>query len=513
MSLLLGERASADIVRGGAARAVVEAVFDIGDSDELRAILEQQGIESVDGLLILRREVAAGGRSRAWVNGAASTVTLLGDLGRHLVDLHGQHEHQTLLRMDEQRRLLDAYAGVGELARDVRTAHSRVLELRARREELEQRRRDALQRADYLRFQVSEIEAAHLREGEEEQLNADSRRLEHSEELARLSSRLHQELYGADVSLSGRVAELRRVLDHLIRIDPSQQDAQELLDTARFNLEELGRRMGDYAADIEHDPARLDEIRRRQDLLYRLKAKYGPELSDVIRTGETAREELDLVDAGDVALADIERQEAAAVAALRDEAAKLTKGRKKAVGKIATEINAVMPDLGMTGGRFEVELEPLAEPTADGAERVRFLISLNAGFEPKELARVASGGEMSRVMLALKTVLARVDRIPTLVFDEIDAGIGGKVAVQVGAKLQEVSGNHQVFVISHLPQIASRAMHHLLVEKVEREGTTLTRVSELHDDDRVRELARMLGGDPESATSLRHARELLRNSA
>lgn len=509
LSLLLGERASADLVRAGADRAVVEGVFDVAERPDILDLLAEQGLEAEDGHLILRREVSASGRGRAWVCGAASTAAFVGELGRRLVDLHGQHEHQTLLRQDEQRAILDAYAESTALAEEVRAAHARLLECRRDLQELEQRRAAAEQRADLLRFQAEEIEAARLREDEEELLEAEARRLEHAEDLARLSGTLHQALYAAEDAVTERLGELRRTLDHLIRIDPGQADARELLESALYTLDELGRRMGEYAARIEHDPARLDEIRRRQDLLFRLRTKYGPTLADVIATGLRAREELDALDRSALDRRTLEKEEAEARAELERLAGELSARRAAAATRLAEEVGRILPELGLVGGRFEVALEALPEVGGAGAEAVEFRIALNAGFEPRPLARVASGGELSRVMLALKTILARLDRVPSLVFDEIDAGIGGVTANRVAANLRRVAECHQVFVITHLPQIAARADHHLRVEKLQTDGRTATRLTELAGEERVRELARMLGGDPDSAASLEHARELL----
>ncbi|MBI4543900.1 MAG: DNA repair protein RecN [Gemmatimonadetes bacterium] len=509
LSLLLGERASSEVVRAAAARAVVEGVFDVARQPTVLRLLAEHGLEAEEGLLFLRREVAAEGRNRAWVNGSAATAAFVGELGRQLVDLHGQHEHQTLLRPDEQRSILDAYAGSAELAAEVRAAHAALQRVRRQMEELERRRRETEQRADFLRYQVEEIESAAVREGEEEKLGEESRLLEHAEDLARFSGRLHQELYAEEDALTARLGELRRVLEQLLRIDPGQVEARELLETAYYNLEELGRRMGDYRARVEHDPGRLDEIHRRQDLLFRLKSKYGPTLADVIETGRRGREELDALDKVVFERRALEREDAAASARLHSQAAELSRRRAEAAQRLAAEIMAILPELGLPGGRFEVQRSPFADIGAEGAETIEFLVALNPGFEPRPLTRVASGGELSRIMLALKTILARLDRIPALVFDEIDAGIGGVVALQIGEKLRRVAGHHQVFVITHLPQIACRAEHHLRVEKVEREGTTLTRLTELEGEERVRELARMLGGDPHSTASLQHARELL----
>src|SRR5688572_823969 len=389
LSLLLGERASADTVRAGASKAVVEGVFDVAPPPAIAELLHQQGIESEDGLLILRREVVSEGRSRAWVNGAASTATLLSDIGRLLVDLRGQHEHQTLLRADEQRGILDAYAGALELSATVAAAHGRARAARERLAELERRRREAEQRADYLRFQVSETEAANLRAGEEEDLEIEAKRLEHADELARLATRLHDELYAGDRSTTTRLAELRRVLDHLVRIDASQADARELLESGYFALEELGRRMGDYAAGIDHDPERLNAARHRLDLLYRLKSKYGPTLEDVQAILASAKAELDLVDDADITRAELEQELSAANADLTTAAARLTERRAAAARQLSTDIMAVLPDLGMTSGRFEVGLDPLTEVSAHGAENVHFRVSLNAGFDPRELSRIA----------------------------------------------------------------------------------------------------------------------------
>src|SRR5690606_18779756 len=426
---------------------------------------------------------------------AASTAAFVGELGRRLVDLHGQHEHQTLLRQDEQRAILDAYAESTALAGEVRAAHARLLECRRDLQELERRRAAAEQRADLLRFQAEEIEAARLREDEEELLEAEARRLEHAEDLARLSGTLHQALYAAEDAVTERLGELRRTLDHLIRIDPGQADARELLESALYTLDELGRRMGEYAARIEHDPARLDEIRRRQDLLFRLRTKYGPTLADVIATRRRAREELDVLDRSALDRRALEKEEAEARAELERLGGELSARRAAAAARLAEEVGGILPELGLAV-RFEVALDPLPEIGAAGAESVEFRIALNVGFEPRPLARVASGGELSRVMLALKTILARLDQVPSLVFDEIDTGIGGVTANRVAANLRRVAECHQVFVITHLPQIAARADHHLRVEKLEADGRAATRLTELTGEERVRELARMLGGDP-----------------
>ena len=509
LSLLLGERASSEVVRPGSERATIEGVFDIGSDPSIRAVLDAHGIEPEDGLLILRREIAAEGRNRAWVNGAAATAALVGELGGRLVDLHGQHEHQSLLRAEEQRALLDAFADATEIAAELQDAHATLGRIDRELEEFDQRRREIEQRADFLRFQVGEIEAAEPRAGEEEDLEAELLRLEHSEDLIRDSGSLHEALYAAEESVTAQLGGLRRTLRRLLEIDASQTDAQDLLDTALYNLEELGRRMGEYAAAVEHDPGRLDAIRRRQDTLFRLKSKYGGTIADVLATLDSARDELERLERADLDRTTLDRERSEAALLVAERAAELTARRRGAAGELASRVAATLPDLGLPGARFVVALEPRETIAAHGAENVEFLVTLNQGFEPRPLRRVASGGELSRVMLALKAVLADVDQVPSLVFDEIDTGVGGAIGHRLGEKLRQVAARHQVFAITHLPQIASRADHHLRVEKEARRGIALTRVTPLRDDERVRELVRMLGGDPADAESVDHARRLL----
>lgn len=512
LSLLLGERASADVVRVGADRASVEGVFDVHARPDLRAWLDEHGFDAADDTLVLKREVALEGRNRAWINGSPATAGLIGEVGRWLIAFHGQHENQALLRREDQRSILDAYGDAHDALAEVADAHAAWRAARREVETLDRRRRDAAQRADFLRFQVEELEAARLRPGEEEELEDDARRLSHAEELMSLSDAVYQAVSGADRALLGQLATLRRSLDQLARIDPAEEEARQLFDTAYYALEELGSRMERYAAGVEHDPDRLENIRRRQDLLYRLKSKYGPTLAEVLETERAARAELDLIDSAEWELGQLQKREREAFATLAEAAQRLRAVRQRAAASLARETAAILPDLGMAGGRFAVELLPLAEPAAQGAEEVEFRVALNKGFALKPIAQVASGGELSRVMLALKTILARLDAVPTLVFDEVDAGIGGRVALQVGEKMRQVAHDHQVFAITHLPQIASRAHVHLLVEKTEGDGATATHVRLLSAEQRTEELARMLGGDPDSAVSREHARELLGRS-
>ena len=509
LSLLLGERASSDTVRTGAERAMVEAVFDVSTYPKLRAQLNDLGIEVEDGLLILRREVAAVGRNRAWINESPATARTVGELGRSLVDLHGQHEHQTLLRKDTQRHILDAFGEAEQDASAVEEAFGVLSKLEAQLKELQEHRRELASRVDFLRFQMRELEEADVQPGEEEALSEESGRLENSEELLGETTRIHAELYSAEGAVTEKVSALAQTLARLKEWDPALDGLHEELQEAYHALAEVGRDLSNYAGGLRHDPGRLEEVRSRLDLIHSLKRKYGPTSEDVIASRDRVRAELDEVEDGgwdeDTLAADVERTRSTLAAA----ATRLSEKRREAATRLEKEVEALLPDLGLPGGTFKVQMDTLPEVNSRGAESIEFLVSVNAGFPPTSLARVASGGELSRVMLTLKAILAQVDQVPTLVFDEIDAGIGGQVASLVAAKLKDVARYHQVFVVTHLPQLASRARRHLLVEKNEGEGLAETAVRGLTGDARVREIARMLGGDPESETSRDHAREML----
>lgn len=509
LSLLVGERASAQLVRKGAERAVVEAVFDVSGRKGLEEKLEKGGFPSEDGLLILRREVASEGRNRAWVNGSPATASAVGELGDRLVDIHGQHEHQSLLRASEQRNILDVYGGFEDLSAAVRRLHLEVGGLKKRVQERKTRARELEARADFLRFQLEEIQSGKLEVGEEKSLEEEGRRLEHARELAAGARELHEGLYAGEGSVSDQVDALRDLLGKLVRKDPTLQDATGSLAEAFHILAETGQRMGSYADGIEEDPVRLEEIRRRQDLIFKLKRKYGPTVEDVLETGRRVKAELEELAGAPGDLRKEEEELARLTREFTGRAGELTMRRRDSAQRLQEAVKSVLPELGLPKAEFRVELSPLEEPGPGGTERVDFLASLNPGFDPGPLSRIASGGELSRIMLALKAILAEADEVPTLVFDEIDSGIGGAVALRVADKLRQVAGHHQVFVITHLPQLASRAHHQLSVTKGEVKGVASTEVRELTGEDRITEVARMLGGDPNSRTSRDHARELL----
>ena len=510
LGLLIGERASSDLVRTGADKATVEGVFDVASRRDLLEALDARGIES-DGTLVLKREVpaGAGGRARAWVNGSPVTASLLAEIGRALVNVHGQHEAQALLQPEAQLQILDAFGEAQAERAAVADAHARLVEARGAIAALQTRRDEAAKRADWLAHVAKEIGEAALKEGEDERLDEEARRLTHAEELEGLVREVTDALEGTDEAAMPRLGHLQRPLAALQRIDPSTSRLQELFDAAYYALEELAREAQAYADGVERDPGRLDEVERRRDLIFRLAKKYGGSIASVIETGRSARAELELLDTAGLDLRGLETRVQEAESAFGAAAAKLTAKRKKAAAALAKAVEARLPDLGMPDGHFLVELTPRAEGSAQGAEEVEFRVALNLGHEARPLARVASGGELARVMLALKTILARLDGVPTLIFDEVDAGIGGRTGLMVGDAMRDVATHHQVFAITHLPQIAARAHHHIVVQKAAKGGVTTSDVRIVDGEARVDEIARMLGGDAESETSREHARELI----
>jgi DNA repair protein RecN (Recombination protein N) len=513
LGLLLGERASADLIRTGADRATVEGTFDVEGREDVGALLDERGVDAEEDHVILRREISANGRTRAWVNGTAVTAAVLAEIGRQLVNLHGQHEAQTLLDGESQRRILDAFGGAGEQAARVRDAYDAWCAIRREIQDLTKRRAEAERRADYLRHVVKEIEEARLVEGEDVRLEDEARRLENSEELRALARGMAGALDGDEEAVLQRLASVQRQLAAIQRIDPSLARLQETFDGAFYALEELSRELEEYEGAVDLDPERLADVQSRRNLLFRLTKKYGPTLEAVIEEGRRARTELDLVDGAGIDLRQLEAREVAARERLAADAAALTERRTAAAERLSAAVDEVLPDLGMPDGRLSVALLPRSEIAGTGAEDVEFRVALNVGHDARPLARVASGGELSRVMLALKTILARLDRVPTLVFDEVDAGIGGRVGLQVGETMRRVAAHHQVFAITHLPQIAARGHHHILVSKGARGGVTTADCTVLDGESRVHEVARMLGGDPESEVSRAHARELLETAA
>ena len=509
LSLLLGERASADVVRPGADKTIVEGAFEFASAvhRHLLSPFAALGIELEEGRLVLKREVLREGKSRAWVNGSPTTIGVLAQIGALLVDLHGQHETQSLLHPDAQRDILDAYADADVERVAVRDAHARLKELEQRESDLTTRQAEVRRKADYLRHVLTEIEKAAPKLGEDEALDTESKRLAHAEELGRLARELEEAIDAAGLT------KAQKILGSLLRLDPSVSKWQELLDAAFTSSAELAQAARAYASDIEADPERLSAVEQRRDLLFRIQQKHGPTIADVLASRDTAARELELLDTADLDLRTIGDERAKAGAEFQRATGALTAKRNAAAKKLARAVNKILPSLGMPEGRFGANLSPLTSPTSTGGETVTFEVELNPGMGSRPLARVASGGELSRLMLALKVVLAEHDAVPTLVFDEVDQGIGGEVGGRVGEALTAVSqGGRQALVITHLPQIAMYADQHLVVAKGKKGGVATSDVAVAQGETRVKEIARMLG-DADMETARRHAVELLKTAS
>jgi DNA repair protein RecN (Recombination protein N) len=507
LALLLGERADTQALRPGAAKAVIEGVVeDLGPWINTR--IESLGLDVDDGRLVIRREVAAEGRSRAWVNGSPTTVKVLAQLGGLLADLHGQHETQSLLHPEAQRDILDAFAGAAGERAAVVEVHETLHALEEKYLALRERRDEVRRRADYLRHVAQEISQADPQPGEAEVLDREAGLLGEADAIEALTQSVLHALDRGDGAALHAVGAAERAVDGLEKLDPGVAAWRELLDGAYANLSELARVVEQYANDIEHSPERLAEVESRRDVLGRLKQKYGATIEAVLETLAGTEDELNVLDTADLDLEVIEAKRAAAAAALDAACDRLSAKRQGAAGRLTRAVDKLLPALGLVGGRVTIELPALAQPGLTGRESVAFQIQVNQGMDPRPLGKVASGGELSRIMLALKVVLARHDRIQTLVFDEVDQGIGGEVGAQVGQALADVAEGRQVLVITHLPQIAGKADRHLVVAKASSDGMATSDVTVIHGEDRVLEVARMLG-DSESAAVRRHAEELL----
>jgi DNA repair protein RecN (Recombination protein N) len=508
--LVRGARAQSDVIRAEAATATVEAVFAVDGAGAARVVLDEAGLAADDnGEIVVRRELARSGRHRAFVNDSPVTVALLERLGDVLVEVHGQHEHQRLLEPARQLELLDRFADAEDVGARVAGLHAKH---RAAREEAELTRtaaRDRARREDLLRFQVGELNAARLRVGEEEALRGELRRLQHAERFTAGLVEAAALLDDAPQSASERLVRAARILQELGRIDPALAEPGEPIETARLQIEEaLGaiRRLRD---GIVAEPGRLDAIHERLDALARLERKYGDGEEAMLRFRDEAARELDRIERHDEVMAEQERVLAQLEAELAVAAGALSERRHAAAARLAGQVERTLRALGMEHAVFEVGLERAPEIGPGGADRVELRLSTNPGEELRALARVASGGELSRTMLALTTVLARADRVPTLIFDEVDAGIGGRVASVVARALAAASQGRQVLCVTHLAPIAALAQHHLRVSKSVRAGRTRTAVAALAAAERVEEIARMLGGATVTAAAREHARDLL----
>jgi DNA repair protein RecN (Recombination protein N) len=528
LELVLGERARAEWIRSEAEEARVEAVIEMDEPSELFSILENAGHVPSD-TLVVRRTVARSGKNRVYINDRAATLTLLETLGQRIADIHGQHEHQSLLRVKRHRELVDRFGGlvplqerVAGLSRSVRDLREQLARLQAEHERMVAERELAV-------FQVEEISRARLREGEEEELEQERERTRHVERLLEACLEGERRLYSDPGSVLDTLSQVQKRVEEARQHDPELARPAELLETAQHSVEEAARHLQTYASNLEGDPDRLEQVEERLALLHRLKRKYQRSVEEVIALEKILTGRIERMESFEGNRRSLEKEIEQKESVLLETARSLSKERKKVAKGLQEAIEGELKAVGMKGTGFRVEVRPnTADPAgkeaegirlrdqrieATGIDQVEFLIRPNPGQPFLPLQKIASGGELSRIMLAIRNVLRRSDKLPTLVFDEVDAGIGGAEAESVGARLKRLSEDFQILCITHLPQIAVFGETHLRVSKKIEEGSTRFHIHAVEKAEREKEIARMLGGIRITKKTLAHAREMLRDKS
>jgi len=524
LRMILGERANTDVVRGDSKKAVVEGIFDDADTERIRAVLEDHSIDTAPlPRVILRRRITERG-SRGFINDTPATLDVMRTVAAELIDLHGQHEHQSLLRTETHLRLLDSFGGLGTLVDQYEQKRNEVAELIDERESLASRERELQQQKELYEFQIEEIDEVNPQPGEEDELKAERRVLENAEELYTSTQGLYEMLFESENALHDQLVVTRNDLQDLARIDDAFEEHVDEIETAQIIVSELANFLQDYNAHIEFDPGRLDEIRQRITELETLKRKYGGTLQAVLEYREEIGEEYELAQdfEGNLERLDAEIQEAQAE--LTDVALRLSRKRREVADRIEGAILDELSSLGMPDSQFDVRFTRQSDSDGwirpedeegrykafrNGVDRVEFFISTNVGVPPMPLTEVASGGEISRIMLALKTILAKSERLPILVFDEIDVGISGDMGRRVGESMHDLARYHQIITITHLPQIAALGDRHFKVEKIVEDGTTKTTIHRLDEDEQAAQVASLIAGEEVTDASLESARELM----
>jgi DNA repair protein RecN (Recombination protein N) len=548
VSLVLGERGSADVVRAGTSNAIIESAVDISANRSVRRLLEESDLYSTedDGILLLARQIASNGRSRCHINGRLSTISLLKDVGDLLVDIHGQHEHQSLFRPEKHLELLDSFGGLVSLREKVTEKYNQILRLHSELMNLEKDRKAQLREKEFLEFQLHELEEAKLKEGEDEQLLAERKILNNAETLFELANTVYTRLYGnseqEDFGIINGLKSLGLNMSRICQIDNELKELDGRLKSCLYELEDIARLIRGYRDNVEFNPVRLEEVESRLDLIFKLKRKYGDTIKEILEYQANLAQTLDDLSLSSERISELRNQ----IDKLTEEAGQLSvelSGKRQECSKeLERLIENELHTLAMEKTVFRVLVEGRQASTRssaaldyendsprssllsiikydgkqyelgpDGIDEIEFLISPNVGEELKPLTKIASGGEISRVMLALKTILAEIDEMPTMIFDEIDAGIGGRTAYIIGQKLKQIAKVRQVLCITHLPQIACMADAHFLVEKTVYGNRTKIEARRLNEEERVHEIARMLGGQKTEIT-LAHAREMLQTS-
>jgi len=513
LTLVAGGRSSADLVRYGSDKAFIEALFHIENDHPIWSALAESGIEpDSEGHLIVRREITSQGKSTSRINGQLINLTGLKEIGHWLVNIHGQHEHQSLFDVEEHIGWLDTFGEqeIGPAKTEYQRAYELYALIRKNLKELEETSKQSLQMLDLYRFQVEEISSAQLKHGEDELLIEEKRKLSNAEKLYQNAADAYDLLYAGNKGLDA-VRKAIQKLEDIAVLDPDKlKSLVEQAQGAYYQLEDAAYQIRDYRDEVEFNPARLNYIEQRLDTIATLRRKYGENVNDILLYLDKVTQELDLIENKDEKLQQLQKEEQQALESVRELAQRLSDQRQLVAERLASEIVAELRDLHMEKTQFKVHIAHRNDHyTAEGADEVEFLISANPGEPLRSLSKIASGGEISRVMLALKSIFARVDQIPVLVFDEVDTGVSGRAAQAIAEKMSRLSRSCQIFSITHLPQVACMADAHYRIHKETDGERTYTRVDDLAQEGRIHELARMLGGVEVTDKTLEHAQEMI----
>ncbi len=516
IGLLLGDRASSDLIRSDEDSAIVEAAFDIGPYKLLQARLNAMGFRP-GRELVVKRVVSRSGKNRVYIDGNLATVTMLGEISEALVNICSQHEHQVLLDPESHIDILDEFGNLGGQRRAFLSLYEGYQELKARRDDLAAKNRNRAEREDFLRFQVNEIEKAALKPGEDLSLQEEKKILSNAVKLAELARESYEILYGKEESVLGQMSRVTGHIREIRRIDPNVEISDEEMKSLAIQLEDAARSLRDYLNKIPSDPSRLEEIDDRLEVLGRLKKKHGGSIESVLKTGQSLKGELDGISNVAGEMESLQQELMLKKASLQELGGALSAERRRVASSLEKAVEGEIHDLMMEKARFQVSFK---EPQLDdektpllhsrGIDQLEFYLSTNVGEQLKPLNRIASGGELSRIVLAMKKVLARAGSVGTVIFDEVDSGIGGATAEIVGRKLRDIARNHQVICITHLPQIASFGQTHYRVVKRVNDGRTRTDVKNLAEDERLEEITRMLGGVEVTDKTRAAAKEMLK---
>ena len=524
MSLLLGERASSDVIRKGAEKSVVEGIFEVDKNKKVKTYLTENELEDLPELII-RREISAKGSNRCFVNDSPVSLNIIKDLGDLLVDLHGQHEHQSLLRKETHINFLDGFGNNDELLRTYKWLFASLNKLLAELKEIKEKDSIHREKRDVLEFQMKEIDAVSPQVGEEEKLASELKILENSEKLLSLTNRIYERLYESENSVQDMLSKAKNDLAELSKIDPTFTESNSECETALTLINDISDNIRKYKANIEIEPDQVEAARERLGAINLLKKKYGGSIESLLELRKKIGEEFQVADNYSESILSLEKK----IKAVRENASaaaeKLSKERTRIANKVKKEIELILGELGIPNAKFEVRIfqKELNQNNEDGlsfnnknfaydsngCDEVEFFISTNIGEDVKPLTKVASGGEVSRVMLALKSVLAKSDRLPLLIFDEIDSGISGNIAQKVGLSLKALASFHQILAITHLPQIAAFSDHHYAIEKKTIDDRVISSIRKLDERGKVIEVAKLLSGEKVTDASIKSAKELI----